>query len=94
MTNKKENIDMYVITFIMCMAVVNVVLVLTNASQFFLRPFSIGISVFLFYLAYKRMTELETFKKMKMLFYIHHLENEAQKEARKVIANAKQESKN
>lgn len=91
MKTKNESVEMYVALFIMLMAVVNIILVITGSPKVFLKPFSIGISVFLFYLAWEKITELETYQKMKMLFFIHHLEREAVKEAKKVIKNVNEE---
>jgi len=91
---KQESIDLYIALFMMLMAVTNIVLIITRAPEYFLRPFSIGISVFVFYFGWKQISELETYKKMKMLFFLHHLEKEAEKEAKEVIKNAMQESEN
>ena len=88
---KNESIDFYIALFIMLMSITNIVLIITKASQLFLRPFSIGLSVFLFYLAWVKISELDTYKKMKMLFFLHHLEKEAEKEAKELIENVKNE---
>ena len=87
MKNKEESINFYIALFMLFMAVTNIVLVIIKAPEYFLRPFSIGISVFVFYLAWKQISELETYKKLKMLFYLHHLEKEAQKEAERLVKN-------
>lgn len=91
-TTKQESTDLYIALFMMLMAIVNIVLIIVKANQLFLRPFSIGLSVFIFYFAWKQVAELETYKKLKMLFFLHHLEKEAQKEAKKVIENVVKES--
>lgn len=89
MEKYKESTDFYIALFILLIAITNIVLWLTNASILFLKPFSIGISAFLFYFAWKQISELDTYKRLKMLFFLHHLEKEALKEAKKVIKDVK-----
>lgn len=91
-TTKQENINFCIALFMMLIAIINIILWITNASKLFLKPFSVGLSVIIFYFAWKEISELEIYKKMKMLFFLHHLEIEAQKEAKKVIEDVKQES--
>lgn len=89
---KQESIDFYVALVGIMAAFTNIVLMIIKSDPLFSRPFSIGVSVFLFYYAWTKITELETYKKMKMLLFVYHLEKEAIKEAKKVIEDVKKES--
>ena len=83
-----EKTDFWLALFAMGLSVVNVVLNLIDAPETFLKPFSISLSVLIFYFAWQVVSELELTKRIKLLFYIYHLEKEAFKKAKRVIENA------
>lgn len=82
-----ETIETYMAFFAMFIAVVNIVIVLLNSPQVFLKPFSISLSILIFYFGWKIISELEVYQRIKTLVFLHHLEREAVKEARRVIKN-------
>jgi hypothetical protein len=90
--NKQEKIELYFAFFSLIVAITNVFIILLNAPLIFLEPFSIGLSLIIFYYGYFKIVESEIFNKIKTLFLIHHLESEAKKEAKNIIENAKQTS--
>ena len=93
MKNKEKNIESYIAWFAMFLAIANIFVVLLKAPEIFWRPFSLGLSVFIFYFGWEKFKETETYQKIKMLFFLHHLEKMAFDKAKEVIENAEQESK-
>ena len=83
-----EKTDFWLALFAMGLSVVNVVLNLIDVPETFLKPFSIALSVLIFYLGWQVISELELTKRIKLLFFIYHLEKEAFRKAKKVIENA------
>ena len=83
-----EKVDFTISLFAMGISVANIILYLINAPMTFLKPFSISLSVLIFYFGWRIISELEITKRIKLLFFLYHLEKEAVKEAKKVIENA------
>lgn len=74
--------------FAMFIAIVNIIIILLSPSTVFIKPFSIALSVLIFYFGWKSISEFEMIQRIKMLFFIYHLEKEARKKAQEVIENA------
>ena len=86
--NKSE---IYFAFFAVGVAMANIVMQIVSGPELFLRPFSIGLSVMIFYFAYRELRNWDVIKVIKKILFTHHLEQEAFKEAKKYIQNLKQE---
>jgi len=87
--NKIEKTEIEFALIAALIAIVNIVLVLVGASSLFIKPFSICLSLIIFYFAWSKITEYDIFDKIKLLLQIYNLNREAKNEAKKIIENAK-----
>lgn len=83
--NKIEKIEMYFAFFCLMLAVTNIIFVLLNAKAIFLKPFSIALSLIIFYYAYMKIIESEIFNRISMLFFMNQLEKQAAKKAKEIL---------
>lgn len=90
-TEKEKQIEIYLALFTMMIAIVNIILIFMHASLLFRNPFSMGLSVMVFYYGWRVVTENEYFERMQTLLLLHHLDKEAEKKAKEIVENVEQE---
>jgi hypothetical protein len=90
---EKKNIDSLIALFTMILAVVGIVLSFTARLTIIEKSISIASATWMFYLGWKTLIESEVIQKIYMLMFLKQLERQAEKEAKEIIENVKQESK-